>query len=182
MAADVLGRHPDPSEQGLVARAEGNPLYVVEILRDADRRKPPDAPGGTREMRIARTLASAVLDHLRTLSEDARRLIEVASVLGPAFSVVELAAVTGRPASDLVEPLDEAIAADVLLDAGSELAFRHDRFPQAVYDEIAESLRLALHRDAASALAAQGAPVLRVPNHLAIGALPGRSRRRRHAR
>ena len=35
LAADLLGRRPDRELDGLVAQAEGNPLYVVEIVRNA---------------------------------------------------------------------------------------------------------------------------------------------------
>ena len=100
-------------------------------------------------------------------------MIKVAAVLGPTFSVVELSKMVARPASELVEPLDEALAADVLVEDGAQLAFRHDLFRQAVYDELPEPLRPALHRDAADAMRSLGAPVVRVATHLAIGAVPG---------
>src|SRR5499427_2090758 len=35
LAADVLGGRPDPGVAKLLARAEGNPLYITEALRDA---------------------------------------------------------------------------------------------------------------------------------------------------
>lgn len=173
LATDLLGRRPDRGVDRLVARAEGNPLYVVEILRNIDDRPATDGHTAERDAWAARSLASAVLDHLRSMSDEARSLIKVAAVLGPTFSVVELSEMVARPASELVEPLDEALAADVLVEDGTQLAFRHDLFRQAVYDELPKPLRPALHRDAANALRSLGAPVVRVATHLAIGAVPG---------
>jgi DNA-binding CsgD family transcriptional regulator len=97
----------------------------------------------------------------------------MASVLGPTFSVVELSAITGQSTSELFEPLGEALAAAVLVEEGPQLAFRHDLLREAVYDDIPLAVRLAFHREAAAALLAQGAPILRVAKHAAIGALPG---------
>ena len=114
-----------------------------------------------------------VTDHLRSLSEDARRLIKVAAVLGQRFSVTELAATVRQPASELLTPVGEALSADVIFEDGEQLAFVHDLFRRVVYDELPASVRLALHRDAATALTDLGAPVLRIASHLAIGAVPG---------
>ncbi|HEY1509368.1 MAG TPA: AAA family ATPase [Solirubrobacteraceae bacterium] len=173
LAEDLLGHTSDPGMDRLVARAEGNPLYIVEILRGADDRRGDRASTVDPDTEAVRSLASVVLDHLRSLSEDTRRLITVASVLGQRFSVVELAVITGQPTSELLMPLGEALAADVLVEDGEQLSFVHDLFRRVVYDEVPASVRLALHRDAAAALTALGAPVLRIAGHLAIGAVPG---------
>ena len=172
LAHDLLGRQPDPGAERLIARAQGNPLYLVEILRDtglqidAASLRDPDTEA-------ARSLTSVVTDHLRSLSEDARRLIKVAAVLGQRYSVTELAAIVGQPASELLTPVGEALSADVIAEDGEQLAFVHDLFRRVVYDELPASVRLALHRDAATALTDLGAPVLRIASHLAIGAVPG---------
>ena len=165
LATDLLGRRPAGTVEQLVALAEGNPLYLVEILRD------PRSDAGA-----SQSLASTVVEHLRSLSEPARSLIKVASVLGPTFSVAELSTITGQAASDMVVALEEALAAEVLVEDASQMAFRHDLFRQAVYEELPESLRVALHRDAAAALLDEGAPASRVATHLAISALPGDER------
>jgi DNA-binding CsgD family transcriptional regulator/tetratricopeptide (TPR) repeat protein len=185
IAADLLGQHPSPRQERLVARAEGNPLYIVELLR-GDRRasesgqpprvghsRPTEGPSPGDDPDVARSLSSVVVDHLRSLSDDTRRLIQVAAVLGPTFSAEELSAITGQPAADLLAPVGDALAADVLVDSGSNLAFQHDLFRQSVYDDVPEPLRLALHRDAARVLVDSGAPVLRIATHLAIGARAG---------
>jgi hypothetical protein len=97
----------------------------------------------------------------------------VASVLGREFTVSELAAVTGSPASQLVLPLEQALLAQVIVEHGDHLSFGHDLMRQAVYTSLPASLRLALHRDAAGALRREGAPLARVAAQYAAGAQPG---------
>ena len=175
IATDLLGRRPVGDVERLVSLTEGNPLYLVEILRDPENWRVDDRSESS-NARVTQSLSSAVVAHLRSLSEPAQSLVKVASVLGPTFSVVELSTITGRAASEMVAALEEAVAAGVLTEDDSEMAFRHDLFRQAVYDELPGSLRLALHRDAAAALLDGGAPASRIATHLAISAMPGDER------
>jgi hypothetical protein len=111
--------------------------------------------------------------HLRLLSADARRLLQIASVLGREFTVAEVAAMTAEPASHLAGAVEEALRAEVLAEVPIGLAFRHDLLREAAYESLPVSARLALHRDAGEALRRSGAPVVRVAAQLAIGARPG---------
>lgn len=174
MAADVLGGRPDPAVAGLLMRAEGNPLYIAELLRGIA--TAPSADTGTGCLppaSLPASLRSSVAAHLRSLPEPARNLLKVASVIGREFTVPELAAMTGRPASQLMPSLERALTAEVVSARADRFAFRHDLFREAVYQDVPVPLRRALHRDAASALLAQGAPIVRAATHLAVGAQPG---------
>jgi DNA-binding NarL/FixJ family response regulator/tetratricopeptide (TPR) repeat protein len=167
MAADVLGSRTDAPVADLLTSAEGNPLYIAELLRHAGPdpgRSPPALPA---------SLRSAVTAHLRSLPEPAGDLLKVASVLGREFTAAELAAMTAQPVSQLVSPLEQALTAEVVTEQAGRLAFRHDLFRQAVYQDVPEPIRRGLHRDAATALLAAGTPAVRVATHLALGAEPG---------
>jgi DNA-binding CsgD family transcriptional regulator len=157
LARDVGLTGTDEDLRPLIADAEGNPFYIAQLLRAAG---PTDPRTG-----IAR--------HLRLLSDDARRLLQVASVLGRQFTVAEVAAMTEQPASELTEAVAEALRAEMLAEAATGLAFRHDLLREAAYESLPVSARLALHRDAAEALRRTGASVVRVAAQLAIGARPG---------
>ncbi len=63
--------------------------------------------------------------------------------------------------------------AQLLVDEGDLLAFRHDLVRQAAYADIPEPVRVALHRDAARLLSAGNASPLEVAAHLARGARRG---------
>lgn len=172
LAADVAGASL-PGLAGLTEGAEGNPFYLIELLRAASRTAK-SAPA-TLAAELPGTVRAAVVRHLRSLSDRGRRLLGVASVLGRDFSVAELAEMTGEPASQLMPEVGEALAAEVFIEVSDRIAFRHDLLRQAVYEDLPVSLRAALHRDAADALRRSGAPVVRIAGQLAIGARPGDS-------
>ena len=67
----------------------------------------------------------------------------------------------------------EAIRAGVLEDNGAQLRFRHDLIRDAVYEDLPESVRRGLHREAGQRLAPAGAPALQVAGQMARGAAPG---------
>jgi predicted ATPase len=175
VAADVLGAEPDQQAAALVAEAAGNPFYLVELLKatrgGALAREQLALPGA--EAPVPRSFRSAVAAHLRALSPDASQFVKVACVLGRVFSLEEVAAMTGEPASRLLPAVEEALAAEVLIEEGDRIAFRHDLLRQAVDQDLPRPVREALHRDAGTALMATGAPLIRVASQLAAGARPG---------
>ena len=61
----------------------------------------------------------------------------------------------------------------MLEDDGDRLRFRHELIRDAIYEDLAGSVRRALHREAGQRLAQAGAPALQVAEHLARGARLG---------
>lgn len=163
-----LGRPVGPALLREAARAAGNPFLVLGwidtleregLLAETDDRidlatAGPPAPG------------PHVLARVRSIDPETLHVVRLASVLGQRFSVAELAAFTDRAAVSLVEPIAEAIAAGVLDDSGELLAFRHELIREALEAQLPQSLRRALHHDAAKACRDTGAPVTRVAAHL----------------
>jgi DNA-binding CsgD family transcriptional regulator len=175
LAADMLGGPPDSTVAELIDRAEGNPFYIAELLRGAGGAAPPPAatdPARSPSATVPVSLRSAVAAHLRSLPDEAKDLLKVASVLGREFTVSELAAMTSQSAGQLMPALEEVLSAEVFAEQGARLAFRHDLLRQAVYADIPASLRQALHCDAATALRRAGAPLVRVASQYAVGAQP----------
>ncbi|HEV3287670.1 MAG TPA: hypothetical protein VG123_01620, partial [Streptosporangiaceae bacterium] len=119
------------------------------------------------------TLRLTILRRLSFLPEPALQALRSASILGSGFSLTDLATVTGRPAVDLSVMLGEAISARMLEDDGLRLRFRHELIRDAIYQDLAGSVRRALHREAGQRLARAGAPALQVAEHLARGARTG---------
>jgi DNA-binding CsgD family transcriptional regulator len=171
LAGDLAGPDGTIGLGRLLAQADGNPFYLMELIR-ADRAQP--GPGiGDSDVQVPKDVRGALLQHLHPLSPAGKQLLNVASVLGREFSVAELAAMTGQPASALLAPVDEGLQAELLVEASGGLAFRHDLLRQAVYENLPASARVALHRDAADALRRTDAPLARIAGQLAIGAQPG---------
>jgi class 3 adenylate cyclase/tetratricopeptide (TPR) repeat protein len=102
---------PRKAVRSILARAEGVPLYAVEIVRTLvadgavarkDGRyelvKPVD------EVRLPETLLALVAARLDALPDEERNLLQVAAVLGQSFHLPGLAAVAGSDSAQL-EPL-----------------------------------------------------------------------------
>src|SRR5262249_60077591 len=119
---------------------------------------------------IPESLITVVTRRLSGLSGQARQILPVAAVLGPSFTVAELAAVLGVPALDFLGVIQEAAVAGVLTAEADRLAFRHEVIRQALYESLPVSARNALHLQAGQALAAAGMPVERAAQHLLAGA------------
>jgi DNA-binding CsgD family transcriptional regulator/tetratricopeptide (TPR) repeat protein len=176
IASDILGATPDRQLSGRIDQAAGNPFYLVELLNSLRDSRAVQVRGGVARL-IARDVPerfrSAVAAHIRPLSDPARRLVDVASILGRQFSPGDVAALTGEPVGRLLGAIEEARRAGILVDEGDSLAFRHDLLREAIYHELPGSVRQALHRDAASALLARGASWASVASHAAVSAVPG---------
>ena len=166
LARDVGLTGTDAELERRITGAEGNPFYILQLLKSG-------AGTGPAEGIAPRAPRSVVAQHLRSLSPDGLRLLQVASVLGRDFSVAQVAAMTGSAASGLLDAVAEAMLAEMLVEVPAGLAFRHDLLRQAVYEGLPASARVALHRDAAEALRRTGASAVKVAGHLAIGAAPG---------
>ena len=123
--------------------------------------------GGAGTERLPASLAGAIGARLGWLPEDVVGVLRWAAVLGQEFSVMDLAAVTGREAGDLLAVISLAQATGVVTDAGSRLGFRHGLIRQALYEGMPAAVRVALHVKAGRALARARAAPERVAVQLA---------------
>ena len=167
---------PTPRLVAVTDGAAGNPLFVREVVAALQAGHMLHVVDGRADVDVQVTPSSfrgLVLRQLSTLPDAARRVLRVAAVLGPSFSLTELAAVLGRPASSVLDDLDEAFHAKILATGRDGLSFRHDLVREAVYLDLPESVRRDLHLQAGRALAADGASAIRVAAHLARGATVG---------
>ena len=132
----------------------GNPLFVGEIVRDIRAHgQRSGVPLGVREV---------IRQRLSPLSPEARAVLEVCAVLG-----VELArADVMRLIPGAAIALDDAVNTGVLLRREDRLRFNHTLYREALYYDLPLARRHALHRDAARALAATGAPLAELAHHL----------------
>ena len=173
LAQSELGLPPGPELTGVLAKAGGNPLWVVEMIRSlsVEGRLRPEAE--TVELTSAElpgSLRELVVRRLRYLPEATIELLQVTAVLGDAVSISDVAAVARRPATEIVATLREAFQARLLGEQGDAVVFRHQLVHDAIYQTMPLPVRRALHRDAAGSLARSGAELLRVADHLVLGA------------
>ncbi len=169
----VVGGRPGRRLAKLAERAGGNPLYARELADALVRGERVRVTEGVAELagqacdvRVPVSLASVISARLASLSEDAVTALRWAAVLGQEFPVMDLEVVTRLDTSNLIEVVQEAVAAGVAAEAGPQMRFRHGLLREAVYESMPLSLRSALHLQAARALADAGAPPERVAAQL----------------
>jgi DNA-binding CsgD family transcriptional regulator len=176
LAAELVAAEPGPALLAELAGAAGNPLFVTELLGALVQEgavKIADDRAEVARIVLPPTLRLTILRRLSFLPEATLQALRDASILGSAFSLTDLAIITGRPAVALSVMLAEAIRAGVLADDGVRLRFRHDLIRDALYEDLPGSLRRGLHREAGQRLAQSAAPAPQVAGHLARAATLG---------
>ena len=177
LAATVAGATTvGPTLRRVLERAAGNPLYVRELVDALDREGRIDHTRDTAELvdqlaDIPRSLTATIATRLGFVSGPAMEVLRPAALLGTVFSATDLATVCGRPVPELAPAIDEVMAAGLLVESGSRLAFRHALTREALHEQIPTGLRLALHAHAARALHDAGAAADDVARQL-LAALP----------
>jgi DNA-binding CsgD family transcriptional regulator/tetratricopeptide (TPR) repeat protein len=108
------------------------------------------------DLHVPSTIREAVLARLADLSPDARRLADVAAVLGAEATHAELAAVSEFDAARLIASIDELRAVDVLAERqrGDDIVydFSHPLLQETLYSEIGLARTRSLHGTIAETL------------------------------
>ncbi|SDH11302.1 Predicted ATPase [Pseudomonas benzenivorans] len=125
---------------------EGNPLFVIEALRagiSSDENQPVLTP----------TMRAVLHARLGQLSDGARRLAEVAAVVGRPFTLALLAAATGIDEPTLIDQVDELWRRRIIRDQGLTYDFSHDKLRAVALEMVSPARRRQLHRAVAEAIA-----------------------------
>jgi class 3 adenylate cyclase/tetratricopeptide (TPR) repeat protein len=120
-----------------VARAEGNPLFLEQLLRNRLSGDVGDLPD---------SLQNVVLARLDQLPEAERLALQAASILGQQFSGTDLANLLERPGFDPASMLRRQLLRPV---PGGYL-FAHALIHDGIYSALTRERRRALHRKAAA--------------------------------
>jgi DNA-binding SARP family transcriptional activator len=130
----------------LYERTDGNPLFLVETVRLLAAEGRIAIPPSLREV-IARRLAR--------LGDECSRVLMLAAVLGREFDHDALATMAGLAEEELLDALDEAMAARVVTDvpgARDRSRFAHVLIRDALYESLTAARRVQLHRAALAVL------------------------------
>jgi DNA-binding CsgD family transcriptional regulator/tetratricopeptide (TPR) repeat protein len=176
-AVDQLIRHqvgagPGAALRRMVAGAAGNPLYIGELIGGLARGDclqavddVIDVESGDADPALPPALRQAIIGRLATFSPGTRHMLEVAALIGGTFSLADVAAVMGCPATQLLSQVREATEAGVIVSLPDTLAFRHPLVRTVLDDDVFPSARQALHLQIAQTLSPHACPE-RVAGHL----------------
>jgi DNA-binding SARP family transcriptional activator len=145
-------RATDTIDSELAARlwgeTEGNPLFVIEVLRagiSTDRSQAVVTP----------TMRAVLRARLGQLPDGARRLAEAAAIVGRPFSMSLMVSATGIGEHELVDHVDELWRRRIIRDQGLTYDFSHDKLRAVALEMVSPARRRQLHRAVAEAIAAE---------------------------
>ncbi len=140
--------------QQCIARAEGNPLFLEQLLRNAEEGALSDVPG---------SIQSLVLARMDRLDLRDKRALQAASVIGQRFTLELLRELIDDPEYQC----DELMTHRLIRPEASGYLFAHALILEGVYSSLLQAQRRTLHRRAADWFAEQD-PALRA-EHLDRG-------------
>jgi len=176
MVQDVVRASVDESLLNLASKAHGNPFLVTELVGGLGEEGRLNVSGGRAVATghaLPRRLGATIQQRLDMLSPGASEVVRVAAVLPDRFSAGLLAAMLERQPASLLSALDEAVRADLLVEDGERLRFRHDLLRECTRQSLPQSLRRAMERQSASVMLNIGAAPAEVAMQLARSAEPG---------
>ncbi|MBI3964514.1 MAG: AAA family ATPase [Chloroflexi bacterium] len=168
-AAELIERYfgPEPARQlrdPIYRRTKGNPFFLEEVIHSLSETGVVRATVTGWEVldperiSIPDTIKSVVAERVDRLGELGREVLTQAAVLGQEFSLPVLQALTGKTEDELLDVLERAILARLLVDrsvAGEErFAFADDQVQEVLYESIASVRRRRAHLKAGQAIAA----------------------------
>ena len=167
---------PDELVEQIVSRTDGVPLFVEELLRTVLE------SGADSGEAIPETLRDALTARLDRLG-DAKRVAQLASVIGRVFPFGVLQAATDVSTEVLRGSLDQLVSSGLVyrrtLTGGDDFAFKHALIRDCAYQSLLRDERRDLHRGVANALesARAGIPIPPevIARHFADGGAPERA-------
>ncbi|UOZ06949.1 BTAD domain-containing putative transcriptional regulator [Amycolatopsis sp. WQ 127309] len=160
---ELTGARPGAGLRKVAAEAAGNPRHLRAAVEALLHRNALVTTGGTVDVADGAAepavLDTAASDALDLVGEPATQILARAALLGVEFDVSQLAALVAKSPSDLLPGLEEAMAANVVVEAGPRLAFRGPSLRRAFQDALDDGDREEWHRRAAKVLAGTSRPV-----------------------
>ena len=140
---------PAETQQRLLERAGGNPLYAEQFVQMLRERPGDDVP-------VPETLQALIAARLDTLTSERKALLQDAAVLGKVFWSGALAAIGGLDDRAVRDGLHELVRRDLVrpsrlssVEGQAEFAFGHGLVRDVAYAQIPRAVRAGKHAAAA---------------------------------
>jgi class 3 adenylate cyclase len=140
-----------PMTKAIVDKAGGNPFFLEELTKSILERG-----GAQKGAPIPDTIQDVLMSRIDLLPLNTKRVLQTASVLGPAFRSDLLSAISGEEdrancSEQLTRLVDDGFLIDNV-DAGSSFQFRHALTQEVAYASLLVSRRQAIHERAGLAM------------------------------
>lgn len=153
--AEHVAGHPLLPEQArrIHLETEGNPLFVVEMVRSTLLDDASAAAAPPADRRLPPKVQAVIAGRLRRLSPPARELAALAATVGRAFVLDVVREASGLDEEVIVRGVDELVRRQIVRQQGNgAYDFDHDKIREVAYTESSVAHRRLLHRQAAEGL------------------------------
>lgn len=168
MIEEWTGRDSPLSLTRLVARhTEGNPLFVVEMLKHLDETgaltlcQESHEPITLADVGLPEGIRQLIGRRLERLCLTTRRLLTIGAVMGREFRLSDIETLVDVGEDAVLDSMDEALTASIVTEeagAPGNFSFTHTLIREALYTSITDARRVRLHHRIASALEQQSSP------------------------
>jgi class 3 adenylate cyclase/tetratricopeptide (TPR) repeat protein len=158
---------PAETQQAILERAGGNPLYAEEFVRMLRDRDALDEHGGLRtgsDVPFPDSLQALIAARLDTLPTESKAMLQDAAVLGKVFWAGAVASIGGRDPAAVDATLHELVRKELVrpsrvtsMEGEQEVGFWHALVRDVAYAQIPRAQRAAKHLAAADWLEAKAA-------------------------
>ncbi|HVP21099.1 MAG TPA: AAA family ATPase, partial [Anaerolineaceae bacterium] len=160
LAGQTAGKELDLlTAMRLYHETEGNPLFVIELIRAGFRDQPKEDEMNPAEAFqpavLPPRMQAVILQRLAQLSKTARRVAEIGAVYGQPFNIDLLVQAGHEEEDSLVQALDELWQKRIIREqAANAYEFTHEKLREVTYTEVSAPQRRLLHRRIAQAVEA----------------------------
>ncbi len=151
LASSIWGEKlADHIGERLFQETEGNPLFVVEMVRSGTILA---GEGSARPSSIPPKIQAVIHSRLEALSPGSRELTHLAAVAGREFDFQLLSQAADQEEESILQGLDELWQRRVIRDQGEEgYDFSHDKFREVIYGDLSPHRLKQLHLRIAQSL------------------------------
>ena len=142
-------------------RTDGNPFFIQEVLKSLVEQGGVARwhRGTSAELEVPRSVRLVVGQRVRRLPPEVQETLRIASVLGQAFALDVLGRVADQSEATILDHLDAAFRARLIVEDGADLAheryaFGHAIIQQTLYSDVPAHRLRRLHRRVGDALEA----------------------------
>ena len=164
LLATLLGQESITDDFGAAMHeeTEGNPFFVEEVVKALiDQGQIYREAGAWQrravtELAIPQSVKSAIGHRLDRLEPGCAEVLHLAAVLGKTFAFADLKACSDLSEDALIDALEEAMAAQLVVAREDEtFVFTHDKIREVLYEELSPIRRRRAHHRIAEALASR---------------------------
>ncbi|WP_426440099.1 adenylate/guanylate cyclase domain-containing protein [Bradyrhizobium genosp. P] len=165
LVQDHLGGDPSMAllSRNIIERAQGNPFFLEELINTlvergdfVGERGSYSLKGGIDSIPLPSTVQAVIAARIDRLEENAKKLLEIASVIGREISMLILDRITGMEQTELSEAVQHLRQAELLYDVPPFeqrlLAFRHPLIQEVAYRSLLHERHQELHLKVAQAI------------------------------